>query len=278
MSMALFEDVSRLMHGVATDIVLPSYRRLLAGQIFEKSPGEVVTSVDLEAERHLAAGLTALLPAARIVGEEAVAADPFLLDGIGRGAVWLVDPLDGTANYASGSGPFGMMIALVMDGLPQMGWIYDPLAGRMVFAERGRGAWCDGRRIACPPPARSRPAAALGTHFLPAARRELVHASAAPHFERVPVPMCAAESYARLVLGQDEVMLFQRSLPWDHAAGALVVAEAGGRISHWDRSPYRVGGQGSGVLAAVSDALWEWAASVLLPAATGMATTVGQAA
>lgn len=278
MAMALYEGVSRLMQSVATEVVLPRYRRLHSGQVFEKSPGEIVTSVDLEAERRLAAGLTALLPAARIVGEEAVAAEPFLLDGIGEGAVWLVDPLDGTANYVSGSGPFGMMIALVMDGLPQMGWLFDPLARRMVFAERGRGAWCDGRRIACRAPASSRPVAALGTHFLPAARRELVHASAALHFDRVPVPMCAAESYPRLVFGQDHVMLFQRSLPWDHAAGALVVEEAGGRISHWDRSRYRVGGQGSGVLAAVSDGLWEQAAGVLLPPATGLAAQVGQAA
>ncbi len=276
--MSLYDGVTQLMQQVAADVVLPRYRRLRAGQVFEKSPGEVVTSVDLEAERRLSHGLRALLPAARIVGEEAVAANPALLDRIGQGAVWLVDPLDGTANYASGRGPCGMMIALVVDGLPQMAWILDPQSGRMVFCERGRGAWCQGQRVLCSRPLRHRPTAALGTHFLPPARRELVHACAQRQFERVPVPMCAAESYTRLVLGPDDVMLFQRSLPWDHAAGALFVTEAGGKITHWDGSEYRVGGGGSGVLAAVTDGLWQQASAVLLAPLTDSANTIEQAA
>ena len=276
--MSFHEQVSRLMRRVAAEVVLPRYRKLRTAQVFEKSPGEVVTWVDIESERLLTAGLSAILATARVVGEEAVAADPSLLDGIGRGAVWLIDPLDGTRNYASGSGPFGMMVALVVDGFPQMGWILDPLEDRMCHAERGNGAWVGDIRVHCRVPARLRPVAALGTHFLSPARREMVHAAAAPHFERVPVPMCAAESYPRLVFGRDDVMMFQRTLPWDHAAGALFVSEAGGRITHWDRSSYRVCGSATGVLAAPTDELWQRAADALLAPAGGIPADIERAA
>ncbi|WP_338240459.1 inositol monophosphatase family protein [Aurantiacibacter hainanensis] len=276
--MSLHDQVSQLMRQVADEVVLPNYRCLRQAQVYEKSPGEVVTSVDLESERRLAAGLRAALPSARVVGEEAAAADPSLLGGIGEGAVWLIDPLDGTRNYASGSGPFGMMVALVIGGITQMGWMLDPRGHRMSFAERGKGAWCGGLRVRCHRPMRARPVAALGTHFLSPARREQVHAAARPHFERVPVPMCAAESYPRLVLGRDDVLMFQRILPWDHAAGALFVTEAGGHVSHWDRSPYRVGGDGVGVIAAATHDLWDLATGTLAPAALSLAPEIERAA
>ncbi|MDE8652341.1 inositol monophosphatase family protein [Novosphingobium album (ex Liu et al. 2023)] len=267
---SLGQQVAALMRAVAASVVLPRFRRLAAHDIAEKSPGEVVTSADLEAERRLADGLAALCPSARIIGEEAVAQDPGLLDRAGEGLVWLIDPLDGTANYARGQAPFGMMIALVDHGVPQAGWLLDPLRDRMCQAERGRGATCDREPVRARPTGAALPVAALGTHFLPAARRERVHAHAGRHCAVVAVPRCAAESYPRLVLGENDVALFQRSLPWDHAAGALFLEEAGGRITHWDGSPYRVGGAAGGILAAASAALWEQAARVLLGPEAGL--------
>lgn len=272
--MSLRTEVAALMRKVASEIVVPRFRHLAAGDISEKSPGEIVTCVDVAAERHLTRGLSAILPEARVIGEEACAHEPELLGQTGKGLVWLVDPLDGTANYAAGRAPFGMMVALVADGEVQMGWILDALEGRLCFAERGRGAWCDDARVTASTSGAARPVAALGTHFLSAPARERVHAAAAPHLDRVAVPMCAAESYPRLVMGADDIALFQRALPWDHAAGALFVTEAGGRITHWDGSDYRVGGSDGGasrgILAAASADLWDTAAHVLLGPATGL--------
>ena len=143
--MGLSREVAALMRGVAQEVVLSRYRLLGAADIAEKSPGEIVTAVDREAELRLREGLVRLEGDARIVGEEACADDPRLLDGIGRGLVWLIDPLDGTANFARGEGAFGMMIALVADGEPVASWMLDPLSGRMCHAERGLGAWIDDR-------------------------------------------------------------------------------------------------------------------------------------
>jgi fructose-1,6-bisphosphatase/inositol monophosphatase family enzyme len=268
--MSLNEEVSALLRTVAAQVVVPRFRTLAGHEVAIKTAGEIVTVVDREAELRLHDGLAALGLGARILGEEAVEQDPASLDDVGEGLVWLIDPLDGTANFAAGREPFGMMIALADDGVPIEGWMLDPLSGRLCHAARGKGATCNGRPVHARPTGTARPRAALGTHFLAPERRARVHVEADLHLDVVPVPRCAAESYPRLVLGEDDIALFQRILPWDHAAGALFVTEAGGRVAHWDRSPYRVGGNGVGVLAAASEDLWDAAADVLLSPAAGL--------
>lgn len=268
--MPLHEEVSALLRVVAARVVIPRFRALAEHEVAIKTAGEIVTVVDREAELRLHDGLAALGLGARILGEEAAEHDPALLDGVGEGLVWLIDPLDGTANFAAGREPFGMMVALVEDGVPLAGWMLDPLSGRLCHAARGKGANCDGIAVRTRPTGAAQPRAALGTHFLAPDRRARVHAQADLHLDVVPVPRCAAESYPRLVLGEDDLALFQRILPWDHAAGALFVTEAGGLVTHWDGSPYRVGGRGTGVLAAASESLWEQAATVLLGPAAGL--------
>jgi fructose-1,6-bisphosphatase/inositol monophosphatase family enzyme len=262
--MDLRDRVSMLMRDVAASAVMPRFRQLAPGEIDEKTPGEIVTIADRDAEARLHAGLAALDSGARIVGEEAAGQDPRLLDGIGDGRVWLIDPLDGTANFAEGRAPFGLMVALVEDGEPVAGWMLDPLSGRMCHAERGGGASCDGQPVRARAALRTPPRAALGTHFMTAERRARVHAVAEGALAVQPVPRCAAESYPRLVLGHDDIALFQRILPWDHAAGALFLTEAGGRATHWDGTPWRVGGAGQGMLAAATPDLWRVAADLLL--------------
>lgn len=268
--MTLGEQVSHLMRDVAARVVMPRFRGLAPGEIAEKSPGEVVTVADREAEARLHDGLSALGLGARIVGEEAAEQDPMLLEGIGKGLVWLIDPLDGTANFADGRAPFGMMIALVDGGEPLESWILDPLSGRLCHARRGYGATCDGEPVTARRSHRSPPRAALGSHFLPPERRAQLHDFTAPVLDITPVPRCAAESYVRLVLGQDDITLFQRILPWDHAAGALFLTEAGGKITHWDGTPYRIGGPGRGVLAAANADLWQTAAELVFHPAAGL--------
>jgi fructose-1,6-bisphosphatase/inositol monophosphatase family enzyme len=262
--------VASLLRDVAEEAVMPRFRALAAYEVAEKSPGEVVTIADRDAEARLYHGLEALGLGARIVGEEAVACDPSLLDDVGEGLVWLIDPLDGTANFAAGRMPFGMMVALVEDGETLAGWILDPVGGALFHAERGKGARCNGVPMWVDPPRRRHPRAALGTHFLPEARRAQVHARAERAFDVVPVPRCAAASYPLLVAGQDDIVLFQRTLPWDHAAGTLFVSEAGGVATHWNGEPYRVGGEGIGVLAAASQEHWRHAAEVLLAPEAGL--------
>ena len=255
--------VAALMREVARDIVLPSFRRLTADQIIEKTPGDLVTVADRLCEDRLTEGLLALLPDARVIGEEACAADPTLLDGIASGAAWIVDPIDGTGNYAAGAPPFAIMIALVADGDTQARWILDPLRDRLCHARLGHGAFIDDERIAAKTSGSQPPIAAISQNYVPDDRRAGIVTRMAGRFTEATVPRCAGEQYPRLVTGENDITVFWRALPWDHAPGALLLTEAGGRITRFDGTPYRVGQDGGGLLAAASPALWDQARAVL---------------
>ncbi len=259
----LERPVADLMRQVARDVVLPRYRNLTADQISEKAADDFVTIADLESEERLAEGLLALLPEAGVIGEEACAADPAILERAGDGLNWIIDPIDGTGNFAAGQPPFGIMIALADAGTTIAGWIFDPLTGRLCHVALGGGARIDGQ------PARAResgaalPVAALAVYFMTEQERADIARQAEGRFTLVDIPRCAAEQYPRLVLGQNDVSLFARTLPWDHAAGTLLLNEAGGRCARLDGSPYRVGDARRGLLGASSPRLWDLAAATL---------------
>ena len=251
------------MRTVAAEVVMPRFRNLAAAEKEEKAPDDWVTIADREAELRLIDGLAAIDPGTRIVGEEGVAADASLLDGTGTGRLWLIDPVDGTGNFAAGRAPFGIMVALVENGVPVAGWILDPLAGRLCHARAGEGAFIDGARVHARASGRPRPVAALATYFMTEDQRRDLSARADPVYDCVDIPRCAAEQYPRLVLGENDVAIFERTLPWDHAPGALFLNEAGGRVCRMDGTPYRIGDTKRGLLGTSTPAIWDEAAKVL---------------
>lgn len=257
---ALHDPVCALMRTVGREVLLKHFRSLADGDVIEKSPGDVVTVADHEAERRLVEGLADILPAASMVGEEAVEADPSILERLGDPLCWIVDPLDGTNNFAAGKPPFGILIALTRGGETIGGWLYDPLTERMCHAFAGGGAFVNGERVEARPTGGERPVAAISLLFLDPARRAEVKARCAGHYDMVDIPRCAAEQYPRLVLGENDISIFERVLAWDHAAGILFLNEAGGVAQRPDGRPYRVTQHEQGLIAASSPALWEDAA------------------
>lgn len=256
--------VQALLAEVGRRVILPRFCNLLDHEVTEKSRGELVTVVDREAEQLLHEGLERLDPGSRAIGEEACSLNPALVESMTDGRVWVIDPLDGTANFAAGRAPFGIIVALLIDGETEAGWLYDPVADRCCHAWRGEGAFVGGQRWRA---TRSgdRPVAALATQFMTAEWRERLHAKAAETFDLVPIPRAAAEHYPRVALGENDLAVFQRTLPWDHAAGALFLIEAGGYVSRWNGSPYRVGDDGIGLIAAVDRTTWMQARNSLGP-------------
>ncbi|MEO1219996.1 MAG: inositol monophosphatase family protein, partial [Pseudomonadota bacterium] len=112
----LADSMGEVLREAAKACVIPRFRALDPSDICEKSPGDLVTTADREAEAMIAARLSALLPSARIVGEEACEGGPDLFTGLSQGEVWIIDPIDGTGNYAAGRAPFAMMAALLREG------------------------------------------------------------------------------------------------------------------------------------------------------------------
>lgn len=259
----LYRPVLDLMHRVARDIMMPRFRNLAAHEYGEKTPGDFVTIVDRESEALLGEGLACLLPEARIIGEEAAAADPAIVDRVGEGVAWIIDPLDGTNNFTEGRSPFAIMIGLSVDGTREAGWILDPVSGRIVHALRCSGCYIDGARVRTKRSDGALPKAAIATYFMPADRQADVRRRAEGKLEIVDIPRCAGEQYPRLILGQNDIALFERTHIWDHAAGALMLEEAGGKIARNDRADYRLDVPGKGAIAANSPEMWDLAKSVL---------------
>ncbi len=264
MSHALDSAVEALMREAVARAILPHYRQLAADQIDAKAANDVVTIADYEAEAILSDGLARLLPDALLVGEEAAHADPAVLEHLGAPLCWIVDPLDGTNNFAAGKPPFGVLVALAQDGEAVAGWILDALTGRFCRAAKGHGAFIDGERIAARSTGEVPPVAANSLVYLEPERRAAVQAALGPHYQLVDIPRCAAEQYPRLALGQNDVAIFERTLAWDHAAGVLFLGEAGGKAARPDGSAYRVDEvDRRGLIGAASPGLWDDMAALL---------------
>ncbi|HEY6815682.1 MAG TPA: inositol monophosphatase family protein [Croceibacterium sp.] len=244
-----------LLRDVSQRVILPRYQKLATHEIHAKAADDVVTVADQESEEMLAEGLARIadLP---VVGEEASHADASVQDRL-AGDCWIVDPLDGTRNFAKGKPPFGILVAMASGGEAHTGWIYDCLTGRFCVAHQGKGAFVNGERIVARPTGETAPVAAISLIFMDPARREAVKA-ALGDYRQVDVPYCAAEQYPRLALGVNDVSIFERTLAWDHAAGVLWLNEAGGKAARFDGSPYRVSEwERKGLIGAASPALWD---------------------
>ena len=264
MSMSVLDhSVQNILRQVAKEVVLPYYQNLQASDIQEKSPGDLVTIADKLSEEMLGEKLGALIPEAAIVGEEACAADPAVMDHLADDQAWIIDPIDGTGNFAAGKSPFGMIVALSQANETVAGWLYDPLADRMCYAAKGKGAFLNGEKLSVSNAPKGKPIAAMATGFMTSQQRDKLLAAADGHYQMVDIPRCAAEQYPRLALGSNHISTFERSLPWDHAAGILFLNEAGGKVARWNGDRYRPADRKTGLLGASSPKLWDEAAELL---------------
>ncbi|MET1754856.1 inositol monophosphatase family protein [Novosphingobium sp. RD2P27] len=250
--------VEAIMRQASQTAIVPRYRSLAESDIIAKAADDVVTVADHESEAILTGLLADLLPQATVVGEEAAFADPAIFERLRDGLCWIVDPLDGTNNFASGKAPFGVLVALADGGETIGGWILDSLTGRFCHALASGGAFIDGERVTARPTTQEPPVAALSTVYLDPEERAKVLKHIAPNYHVVDIPRCAAEQYPRLVLGENDVSVFNRILPWDHAAGVLFLNEAGGRAARLDGSTYRVDDwETRGLIGASTPRLWD---------------------
>jgi fructose-1,6-bisphosphatase/inositol monophosphatase family enzyme len=262
----MMDRVTALLLEAAAEDVLPRYRSLSDAERFEKQGGEIVTAADHAVEARLRAGLADIRPDAAFVGEESAAADPGSLAALSRpGAVWVVDPVDGTNNFANGRRHFCIMVALVEDGDTVAAWVHDPLDGWTASANRGAGAFIDAMpsRMPVPPDDVADWKGGVSTRFLPPAMRGPAKAGAA-RMAHSRSTFCAGHDYVAMLRGERQLALYYRTHPWDHAPGALLVSEAGGVVRRFDGSPYRPGTDGVSLLAAADKATWRRARDLLL--------------
>ncbi|HPE60275.1 MAG TPA: inositol monophosphatase family protein [Thiolinea sp.] len=233
--------------------IMPRFRRLSETAVKEKlSQQDLVTEADLASEAAISAGVREILPQAAMIGEEAVAADPALLEQITTAEMAVIlDPIDGTWNYAKGLSLFGVILAVTIRGETVFGLLYDPVVDDWVLARKGGGSWfcqpgAEPRRLQFGADQRAlnqRDGVFSPYHFPMAQRPQL--ALGMLEFGRSYALRCSCHEYRMIAQG---VFDFSLSLgleaaeiginPWDHAAGALVVAEAGGAVGLLEGGDY----------------------------------------
>ncbi len=264
------DAVAEIIRAVAAQEILPRFRNLKPHEVREKAANDPVTDADIGAERELTARLPGLLPGSVIVGEEGVSADPDLIARLDADApVWIVDPVDGTSNFKNGSETFCSMVALVRRGETLAAWIYRPVADQMAMAAKGQGARLDASPLKGSPttlPEHMRASIHLNYMPRPVARETRPRIARFAGNEEL---YCAGETYMRLAEGRLDVGLFWRTKPWDHAMGALILAEAGGRTAFGDGTGYSaVIRDRTGLLATANGAVWPSVRDILMPQGT----------
>lgn len=223
------KKIEEIIRHVAATEVMPRFKNLQQADIREKKPGDFVTVADEASEKAFTKLLQEALPGSLVVGEEAVAKDLSVLDKLkDNKPVWIIDPIDGTYNFAHGRSKFGILIALVQNGVTQAGWAFDAPGNRMAVAQKGQGAFIDGKPVKIECTASDikelvgQGGGAQGWHFdaARAAVKDIVNIR------------CSLHDFMNFLTGEaDFVVHTNKVTPWDHAAVCLLAQEAGGYVA-----------------------------------------------
>lgn len=257
------DALNQILVDAARREIMPRFRNLAAGDVRQKlSPIDLVTEADEAAERFIFAELAKTFPDALLIGEESIAADPALLASLATAELaFVVDPIDGTLNYASDLPLFAVMAAAIVRGEIVASVIHDPVVNDSALALRGEGAWMarsDGStrdlRVAPAAPLADMTGMTGWQYFAEPMRSNLL--SHFPDFAAVSALRCCGHEYRLAARGGCHFLLYNAMNPWDHAPGALLCAEAGGCVRLLDGAPYTVGPPRAGLLSAPDDASW----------------------
>jgi fructose-1,6-bisphosphatase/inositol monophosphatase family enzyme len=270
-SPADIHGVGEILAFAARTEIMPRFGKLAPVQIRRKSSAfDLVTEADEAAEAVIATALMGAFPGAVVIGEEGSHKEPALLDTIADAELaFIVDPVDGTRNFAANLPLFGVMAAVTVRGETVAGVIYDPVCRDWAYAVRGGGAWIEQEdrtrsplRVADPVPLAGMDGL-IGTNFLPEPLRTTVNGNLS-RLATTASLRCAAHEYRAAAAGFCHVVLFSRLMPWDHAAGWLIHREAGGYSARFDGTPYRPTDLTGGLICAPDEATWELARAALL--------------
>jgi fructose-1,6-bisphosphatase/inositol monophosphatase family enzyme len=259
------ERVADYIRETAEIDIMPRYRKLATHEVIEKYPGDIVTVADREAEARLSRMLAGLTPGALVIGEEATHGDPRVLERLDDDCpLWIIDPIDGTANFVAGEPLFAVMVAYVVGGEARAGWIYDPVRGAMAIAAKGDGAEIDGRPVRVPTLTPGSPVhGRINFGSFPELRRPELRRNFREKFTIEKTMRCAGQEFLALVRGQFQFRLYNQLWAWDHAPGALLLKEAGGQVARVDDAPYRPNERTRALLCAGSPALWSTLADLM---------------
>ncbi|MGW4543196.1 inositol monophosphatase family protein [Streptomyces chartreusis] len=250
-------DVEEAVRKAAAAEIMPRFRQLAEHEIDQKSgPHDLVTDADRLAERYLTGALSSLLPGSVVVGEEAVHADPASYEATrGDAPVWIIDPVDGTRQFVNGDTGFCTLVALARHGVLLASWTYAPARDQLATAVRGQGAHLDGVRLrsGAPEPGRD---LEIATSHPDYTTDDQKRALLGLWTDGVAPRSCgsAGLEYLAVARGELDAIAFSWEAAWDHAAGILLVEEAGGAHLTRTGEPFRITGGNALPFTAARDA------------------------
>ncbi len=258
------ERLTAILREAAQTEIMPRFRRLDEGTIRTKAHAyDLVTEADVASEAFITKAIEKASPHMVVIGEEAVAAKPGLLDShFEDETVIYVDPVDGTWNYTAGLPLFAVMAAVVERGEVVGGVIYDPVGDDWMVTERGCGCFQgfpDGRLVrqqfAAPVPLEEM-AGTASVAYVDSAVRPQIMANLAK-VRVLAAYRCAGHEYRLGAGGNIHFMMYNKLTPWDHAAGSLMMREAGAQVAHFDGSDYTPSRLDGGLLIAPDADSWQ---------------------
>ena len=255
-----FQKVSELIMQVSEEIILPRHKKLTSIDISEKKHGELVTIADTETEQWLSTELKNLLPNSVFIGEEDTYVNQESFKVLEEdNPVWIIDPIDGTNNFASGSNIFAVIVALVYKREVVAGWIYEPLNKTLAQTELGSGVFIGTQRISFDMHVQSKNLTGVAPQKLfDKANNNKIH------IKKVYKPNCAGHEYIQLLLGERHFTAYTRLRAWDHAAGVLMINEAGGCSALLDGRDYQVTISIGNLLSTCNKESWDIVQSILV--------------
>lgn len=258
-----FEELVGILKAAGSNEIVPRFRSMNDAELKQKTASwDVVTEADTAAEHFISNALLQRYPQARIVGEEAAAADPAVVEGLGEADLaFVIDPVDGTYNFASGMPTFGTILAVVVKGECVAGMIHYPVGGETLIGVRGAGSRLADRegnsttvRVA-EPCGLDQMVGTVSWGFMEEPQRTVV----AGNLSKIGMSFgfrCSAWEYRLAATGRAHFVSAQNLMPWDHLAGVLIHEEAGGYSACLDGVPYTPGVTDGGLITAYDRDCW----------------------
>lgn len=233
--MQVVDEVIRTVRNVAQTEVMPRFLRV--GKT-RKDDGSLFTEADLGCQQALQRDLPQILPHP-VLGEEMTREEQDALWAANPDGLWVVDPIDGTTNFVNGLPYFAISVALMVNGISELGVIYNPVADEMFYARRGKGAYLNGNRLPLKTTRNSMgdAIAAVEIKYLRSGKLAARMNSVAPFGSQRSMGSSTLD-WCFLAAGRYDLYLHGGQRLWDYAAGAVILEEAGGRIASLNTDDY----------------------------------------
>ncbi len=234
--------IQDLIRNVGDQCIFPYFRNLSDEDIsFKESEYDPVSIADQEAEKLLRQGLTSILPDSLFIGEESYAEDASILEFLNRSdlPIWIVDPIDGTANFVSGKEGFGIIISLIYSGEVVSNWFYEVTSKEMISYHKGEVIRQGDADLTLPARTTSPYKGQLGFKLFQFDDVQKI----VSNLDTLIVDQATDPSiinYRKMLAGELDFLVYKMTYPWDHLAGINMVQAQGGLARRWNGEAFQL--------------------------------------